>query len=132
MRLQAKRSQLGADNVHILRIGAVLNDRGHESSKLRFLPSLLIRQFHVDKVESLESIALFNPIVQANATLLAGVTPDDGAFVNDAQLLLVGRNLEIIDGGTEIILLIPQLYWLIFFPAAQPSNMISCSAAGVD
>jgi hypothetical protein len=64
-------------------------------------------------------MVLFNPTVQANATLLAGVTPDDGAFVNDAQLLLVGLGFEIIDGGTEIILLTPG-YIGFFFQLPNP------------
>lgn len=94
---QADRLELGAYTVHLLGIKALLNNRGHETSELRFLPPLLIRQLHVHKVKSLESVILFNSTVQVDATLLTGVTPDGSFVVHYLQLVLVGCHLHVLN-----------------------------------
>ena len=57
------RIELGAYNVDFFRIKALLNNRGDKTSQLRFPPPYLVRKFHVDEVEPLECVILFDTTV---------------------------------------------------------------------
>jgi hypothetical protein len=55
----------------------------------------------VGKVESFECMVFLDTTIEMNTTLLAGMTLDGGAFINDAQLVLVGRHREIRNGNNS-------------------------------
>lgn len=96
--LQAERLELRANFVHSVRVEALLNDRGHETSELRLLPSLLIGKLGVDKVQSLEGVVNLNAAEQMSAAFLAGVALNGGCLVENLELVCVGSHGEVLLG----------------------------------
>ena len=62
--------------VHVLGVVALLDDRGHESGKLRLLPALLVRQLDMDEVEPLKGMISDDAAEHVDAALLTGVALD--------------------------------------------------------
>jgi len=92
----------------------LLDDGRDKSSKLWFLPSLLVRQFDMDEVEPLECMILLNATIQVDATMCASMALDDGVWIDDFQLVSVGYDLDILnrnnaDKGEESPCWLPAL-----------------------
>lgn len=77
---------------------SLLNNGRHESGELRLLPPLLVRQLDMDKVQAFERVRLFDTAEQVNPALPAGVSENDCRVVDDAELVSVGRDLDLVSG----------------------------------
>jgi len=51
----------------------------------------------VDEVEPLEGVVSLNSAEEMNSAFLAGIAEDGGAFIHDFELLLVGRDLDVVN-----------------------------------
>ena len=85
--------ELLSHSIDLVRLEALLDDTAHERRELRLLPSLGVAQFGVDEVQALEGVLVVNATEQMNAALLAGVTLDGRAWVEDVELVAVGGDL---------------------------------------
>ena len=82
IRLQPEVPQPAPDLVHTIGVITLLDDRTHERSELRLLPSLTITQLRMHKVKTLESMVLLNAPVHVSATVLAGDASNSGIRVD--------------------------------------------------
>jgi hypothetical protein len=88
--LQPHRPELGAHVIHPLRVEPLLDDGRHKRRELGFLPALVFRQLDVDEIQSLERVVLLDATEQVHAALLARMSLDHGALVDDLELVAVG------------------------------------------
>lgn len=84
----------------------MLNDRRDETCKLGLLPSLLVRELDVDKIESVESMRLFNPAEHMNPAINTSMALDDCGGIDDGKLRLVCLDAQVVtrndtDNGEE-------------------------------
>ena len=95
IRIQPQLLKPSPNTVHLLGIKATLNNRRHERRKLRLLPTPLIRQLHVHKVQPLERvIVLLDAAEHVRAAGAAGVALNCGVCVDDVELVAVGGHLH--------------------------------------
>lgn len=94
--LQPHRLELAADLAHTVRVEALLDDRGNEGSKLRLLPALLVGQLDVNEVETLKWMVDLDATEQVHSTLLASVSLDGGALVDDLELFWVSSHSDLL------------------------------------
>ena len=112
--LEAKILELLSNLVGLVGREALLDDGGDKGGELRLLPTLLIRELNVDKVETLEGVIVLNATEQVNTTVTAGVSLNSSALVNNSELVTVGSDLELVagddsDDGEESTLGLPAL-----------------------
>lgn len=112
--LEAKILELLSNLVGLVGREALLDDGGDKGGELRLLPTLLIRELNVDKVETLEGVIVLNATKQVDTAVTAGVSLNSSALINNSELVTVGSDLELVagddsDDGEESTLGLPAL-----------------------
>lgn len=112
--LEAKILELLSNLVGLVSREALLNDGRDKGGELRLLPTLVIRELDVDKVETLEGVIVLNASEQVDTAVTAGVSLDSSALVDNSELVTVGSDLDLVTGndsddGEESTLGLPAL-----------------------
>ncbi len=116
VRLQPSILQLLPHIIHLVRIGALLDDAANERGELRllrsfyqpcgpdllnprtaYLPTLLLSKLGMYEIEALERMVLLDATVHVYATFLAGIALNHGAIINHLQLVFARCHLEFIN-----------------------------------
>ena len=88
-----------SDRTHVVGIRSGLDDRGDKGCKFRRGPAILIGQFRVDEIQSVEGVPLiFDPPVHVHTASLAGVTLNGRARINDLKLVSILSDADIVSG----------------------------------
>jgi hypothetical protein len=77
----------------------LLNDRRDESRELGLLPSLLIRELSVDKVQTVKSVRLLNSTVHVDSAFAACLSQNDGCGIDDLKLRFVCLDSQVVAGN---------------------------------
>jgi hypothetical protein len=77
----------------------LLDDRRDKPCKLGLLPSLLVRELDVDKIETVESMRLFNSAEHMHVAFSACVPLDHSICIDDGKLRFVCLDAQIVTGN---------------------------------
>lgn len=72
----------------------MLNGTAHKGGKLGLLPTFVVAQLDMDKVQTVEGVLNFNSSKHVHTAILAGVTLNNCFLVDDVQLVGAGGNGE--------------------------------------
>lgn len=96
VRLQTDLVELLPDLGRLVGREALLDDGADKGGELGLLPALAVAQLDVHKVEALEGVLGLDAAEQVHAARGARVALDGGGRVDDLELGLVGRHLEVV------------------------------------
>lgn len=77
----------------------MLNDRRDESCELGLLPSLLIRELRVDKVETVKSVRILDSTEHVDSAFAACMSQNDGFGIDDLKLRPVLLDGHVVAGN---------------------------------
>jgi hypothetical protein len=72
----------------------LLNGTAHKGGKLGLLPTFVVAQLDMDKVQTVEGVLDFNSSKHVDTAILAGVTLNNCFLVDDVQFAGAGGNGE--------------------------------------